>query len=403
MMTKFRGLTTTLIYQKTLRLQASNDMNVVTIMSTDVDRVSNGLVQLNEVWGSIASIGIGIWLLWRQLGPVAVAPVLLVLICFSLQTWTSKYVVGRQSQWMQAIGKRVDLASTILRAMKSIKLAGLVDSMVDLLQAKRAEEIRLAKHFRWLQVTMTCISNIPNIFSAFVAFAGFSIQAHVKHTATLTTAQAFTSLAIVSLLTGPTTTLLTAIPALTASYGCLLRIQAFLVLQSYEDSRSLINHGSNNSIVSKDGLSPGDGNSVTTATLVAVEICSMGPEEKTMSTIFQAHSGSLTMVFGPVGSGKSTLLKEILGEKPTKERKISVSLKSVAYCAQTPWLQNSTIRDNITGLGDLDHELYKLVLHVCALNSDIENMPLQDMTLVGSKGFMLSGGQKSRIVKPQTH
>ncbi len=53
------------------------------------------------------------------------------------------------------------------------------------------------------------------------------------------------------------------------------------------------------------------------------------------------------MVVGPVGSGKSAFLYTLLGEMAVKSGKFK-SLKPVtAFAAQTAWIQNATIQDNI--------------------------------------------------------
>jgi ABC-type multidrug transport system fused ATPase/permease subunit len=70
---------------------------------------------------------------------------------------------------------------------------------------------------------------------------------------------------------------------------------------------------------------------------------------------------------------------------------------SVAYCAQQPWLQNGTIRENIL-FGESYHpKRYEKIIETCALKADIEMMPSGDLTLVGERGHNLSGGQKMRI------
>lgn len=147
-----------MIYAKALSSQTVHgELAAVTLMSTDIDRSVEGLVYSNELWACVVEIALGIWLLWRQLGLIAVAPIIIVLACFAGQSWISKYLGGRQGQWLQAIGERIGTASTVLRSMKSVKLAGLVDVMASLMQVDRTREINLAKHFRWLQVAVTCV------------------------------------------------------------------------------------------------------------------------------------------------------------------------------------------------------------------------------------------------------
>jgi ABC-type multidrug transport system fused ATPase/permease subunit len=70
----------------------------------------------------------------------------------------------------------------------------------------------------------------------------------------------------------------------------------------------------------------------------------------------------------------------------------------VAYAAQEAWVQNETIRSNITfGAQEFDENRYAKVLHQCCLERDLELFAAGDNTEVGERGQNLSGGQKARI------
>lgn len=111
------------------------------------------------------------------------------------------------------------------------------------------------------------------------------------------------------------------------------------------------------------------------------------------------------LVVGPVGCGKTVLMKAILGEFGCESGDIFVYSKSMAYCSQTPWLLNSTIRQSICGLAvsaAIDEEWYKQVIFACALDRDIFQLPDGDQSVIGSRGLTLSGGQKQRLVSDFT-
>jgi ABC-type bacteriocin/lantibiotic exporter with double-glycine peptidase domain len=74
------------------------------------------------------------------------------------------------------------------------------------------------------------------------------------------------------------------------------------------------------------------------------------------------------------------------------------SPSAIAYCAQTPWLVNKTIQENILGSSLFESQWYAKVVKAVALLDDLKTYPTGDRTLVGSKGITLSGGQKQRIV-----
>ncbi|KAJ8072221.1 hypothetical protein PM082_015779 [Marasmius tenuissimus] len=106
--------------------------------------------------------------------------------------------------------------------------------------------------------------------------------------------------------------------------------------------------------------------------------------------------GTLVAIVGRVGSGKSSLLQGLLGEM----RKISGEISfggHVAYCAQTAWIQNATLRENVLFGQPFDEERYWKVLEVSCLMPDLQALPAADLTEIGEKGINLSGGQKQRV------
>ncbi|KAK4321102.1 hypothetical protein Pmani_008086 [Petrolisthes manimaculis] len=106
--------------------------------------------------------------------------------------------------------------------------------------------------------------------------------------------------------------------------------------------------------------------------------------------------GQLVGVVGPVGAGKSSLLAALLGEMNKTAGTVIVN-GSVGYASQEAWLQNATLRENITWGTPYQPYKYMKVLEACALKADLDMLPAGDMTEVGEKGMNLSGGQKQRI------
>jgi ABC-type multidrug transport system fused ATPase/permease subunit len=117
----------------------------------------------------------------------------------------------------------------------------------------------------------------------------------------------------------------------------------------------------------------------------------------------------LSIVCGPTGSGKTMLLSSLFGEtylyngsvvlppRPRRnEYQLGGAVSGIAYVAQTAWLQNATIRDNILFGLDFDEERYAKVLYMTALTRDLDILEYGDQTEVGEKGLSLSGGQKQR-------
>ncbi|KAK2956863.1 Multidrug resistance-associated protein [Blattamonas nauphoetae] len=106
--------------------------------------------------------------------------------------------------------------------------------------------------------------------------------------------------------------------------------------------------------------------------------------------------GSLTMVVGHVGSGKSSFGSAILGDMDCVEGEVRMEGRP-AYCSQAAWIINDTIRGNITFGLPFDEERYRRVVKACALEHDFADLAAGDETAIGERGVNLSGGQKARI------
>jgi ATP-binding cassette subfamily C (CFTR/MRP) protein 1 len=310
-------------------------------------------------------------------------------------------------RWVKAVQRRVGIASTVIRQMKSVKLSGLVEGMAQLVQSERIRELYMAKQFRGLSVWVNTLSSAPTTFSALVTFATYSIKAQIQHTPGLTTAQAFTSFAILALLTAPASQLLGAIPMITSGMGCVRRIHAFLMSEPFDDFRDVrggahiyhpVEKEEKFEPLEKDVERSSQGSE---APVISVSNLILKPTEhpEKCYITFDAGRGSLTTILGPVGCGKSTLLKTLLGELKPESGNISVSTAFVGYCSQSPWLPNERVRDAILGANDFEEDWYHEVIEVCQLQTDFTQMPKEDLTIMGSRGIVLSGGQKHRVVR----
>ncbi|KAM3089362.1 hypothetical protein ACMFMG_000965 [Clarireedia jacksonii] len=214
----------------------------------------------------------------------------------------------------------------------------------------------------------------------------------------LDTETAFTTVAILSMVTHPANMVMTIVPRAVAALAGFERIQSFLLRPSLQDNRGTISKP-----VLVSNLPP----SQLTNRSFAIRIRQLGIGHKqtildNINIDISPHSH--TILSGPTGSGKSTLLRAILGEVTPASGSISLSTKRIAYCAQRPWLPRGTIKDVIYSARDVegtiiqDHEeWYNTVTVACCLAHDFNSLPDGDQTQIGSRGLNLSGGQRQRV------
>ena len=117
-----------------------------------------------------------------------------------------------------------------------------------------------------------------------------------------------------------------------------------------------------------------------------------GTSEALLNDVSVTFSTGLTVICGKVGVGKTTLLQALLGELDLSSGRVKRSGKPVGYCAQIPWLQSMSIRENILFFQSFDRSRYEQVLEACALTPDLASFKGGDLSEIGENGIGLSGG-----------
>ncbi|HKV01409.1 MAG TPA: ABC transporter ATP-binding protein [Ktedonobacteraceae bacterium] len=118
--------------------------------------------------------------------------------------------------------------------------------------------------------------------------------------------------------------------------------------------------------------------------------------------------GSLTVVTGRIGSGKTTLLRVLLGLLPKDAGEIRWNGHAVvepatffmpprsAYTGQVPQLFSDTLKENILlGLSEENVDL-QAAIHMAVMEQDVAELENGLLTVIGSRGVKLSGGQAQR-------
>ena len=178
------------------------------------------------------------------------------------------------------------------------------------------------------------------------------------------------------------------IPMLNASMACFDRIQKFLNSDARQDHRlqlitseqtkPLAECGNTADVELREYISTVSGPSRDDAMIVAKNASfswTADGEPVVRDISFTLARHQFCFIIGPVGSGKSTLLKGLLGETPSLKGFVYSTFPTTAYVDQTPWIQNSTVQQNILGVSTFDEPWYRQVVRACALEQDIVMMP----------------------------
>lgn len=383
-------VTETFINATKAPLGTGDDSAALTLMSTDIERIDMGFRPLHDIWASIIQVALASWMLYNQLGVVFVAPIGVVIVCFTGLVILMNFTGDSQRAWMAGVQKRVGLTATVIASMKNLKMSGLSVAVGDFVQKLRVDELASGSRFRKIVIIAALFAFIPLLVSPPLTFA-FAQR-------TLDAAKMFTSLSYLLLLTNPLSQIFQSVPQVLSGLACLGRIQAFLECETRHDFRQVLADMKRSSEKTREDTD----SDLNLAHPVVIENGNFGWEADKFAlqnVNTRVVKSSLTIVIGPVGSGKSTLCKALLGEIPFSEGSVILSTRfpHVGFCDQTAFLSNGSIRENIIGFSPFDNERYSEVIEATALGFDLDTLPQGDRTNVGSDGITLSGGQKQRV------
>eukprot|EP00899_Mesostigma_viride_P003900 jgi/Mesvir1/13510/Mv26306-RA.1 len=240
------------------------------------------------------------------------------------------------------------------------------------------------------QLNFFVIGVIPVLVSV------LTFAAYIACGGELTATKAFVSLSLFSVLRAPLFVLPSTITQITQSLVSITRIQEVLCAKEQTSERS----------TSPPRLDTGAPSIEISAGNFSWDLQEYVPYLQDIN--LRVQRGELVAVVGATGQGKSSLIQAILGEM-LEVRSLenpgtlapgtsAVTVRGkVAYVAQSAWIFNASVRDNILFGQPFYRERYQRALAVSCLLADLEHMPGGDAAEIGERGVNLSGGQKQRI------
>ncbi|GLC35697.1 hypothetical protein PLESTB_000485000 [Pleodorina starrii] len=401
-----------MIYDKSLRITSAvkADMGagaIVNLQSNDTAKLWSLVLYMHVIWNGPFQILVVMFLLVRIMnwGP-SMAGLAVTVVVIPLTALLGKALAKSRREQIKYTDQRVKLCAEVITGIKAIKLYAWEVPYVDRIQDLREKELAQIKKTQALSMFNTAMFMSGPVLVGLAAFG--------THTALgypLTAAVAFPALALFNLLRFPIIMLPSQIMSLVQARVGLQRIQKFMEAEEMSHSApgytTLPNSaGSTTSLLATAGAAAGGlggglggGGGGSGAPLMIREGVfgwDAAGEAVLRGVSLEVRRGQLVMVVGQVGSGKSSLLAALLGEMHRRSGSVRV-VGSVAYTAQDPWIQNTTLRNNVLMGAEFDEEAYVATLQACALVADLELLPAGDVSEIGEKGINLSGGQKHRV------
>ncbi|XP_067128898.1 ATP-binding cassette sub-family C member 4-like [Centruroides vittatus] len=373
------------VYKKALRLNSSaleksNVGQMVNLLANDVSKFHNKICWISYLLTNPFLIIITISMLWKYYGWTIFVGFLAVFLFIPIQFALSKLYSKYRLQAVILGDERLNLLNEMIADMRLIKMYTWELPYAALIEKIRVNEMKNVRMYSYARgISLILAFPISKLFTSLTYLAFFlnggQINAEIIFVTMAFSIYIYYSTINLSSL---------AVNLIAEILVSLKRIQDFLLLQEKENNAEKI-------LVIKANLSENGiyMNNVTAAW--------KNETEPTLNEIsLNMQPGELLTVLGPVGSGKTCLLMSMLGEIPIRSGNVSVKGK-IAYASQEAWVFNETVRENILFGEEYDEEKYKKVLHITALDKDICLFPKGDLTIVGERGVIMSGGQKARI------
>jgi ATP-binding cassette, subfamily C (CFTR/MRP), member 1 len=407
------------IYRKSLRLSAAARQTksvgqLVNLMQIDAMKIEFFASQLHMLWDGAFQILGYLSIVTYFMGPSALVGALVMAIAMPAQGKIMKSLFALARSMVKFTDARVKTTNEALQGIRCVKYYNWEGPLKDKIQGFRNEEIKKLKHTAYVRAfSRAYMSAVPAV-SASAAFATYALTGGViKASILFTVLQGFSQLRF-PLLFYPMT-----LAAYANAKVGLIRIGDFLGMENVQDYvvRKQANDKEDSETMvkvenaefwweqKKEKPSSSEKKQVETKKEKKEE----GEKENTENVkkssnfpilqdiSFDVKKGQLTCFVGGVGCGKSSLMNALLGEMIKTKGSVEIHGNGIAYCGQSAWILNSTVKENIVFNEEYDEEKYYTILKACQLESDLMALDAGDATEIGERGINLSGGQKQRI------
>ncbi|KAJ3474571.1 hypothetical protein NLG97_g9784 [Lecanicillium saksenae] len=368
-------LRTTLINAMTEKLlvmskKRSHKFNLVRLFGADLENIDSIARAFQDFWASLLELACGLYLVTsisRGSLYMGIFIPLVATVCDPLVKRVTQYEEG----WKEIAKKRIAMADQYLGQFKELKYTGYVLSFNTALMKLRGDEIGAANRTSvhgsmLLGFYAACKSSAP------VAIIGTALYKSATSDP-WTVPQYFAIAAVTPLIAQSWRTLIASSGVYLSKMEGFTRAQQFM--QAPDSERKDRGNKPPQPEFKKRGLQ-----------LLSTKFSAPDSSTSFCYRDLRFEACKVTMVIGPKGCGKSSLLKALLGELQLISGNIIAPSGPIAYSAETSFVQNLSIRDNIVGQSPFDPIWYQHVLHACTLQTELKRLPDGDETIAGEGG-----------------
>jgi ABC-type multidrug transport system fused ATPase/permease subunit len=430
------------VYNKSLRLsnverQSTTLGELVNLMQVDASKIEVFIPQIHVLWDGMFQIIGYMSILYTLIGPSCFAGLAVMILAGPVQGVVMKKLFGMNRLMVKHTDARVESINEALQGIQGVKMYTWEDKVSKRIEGYRNEELKHLKSAAYLKgFSRAYMGALPGV----VAVASFLVYS-LTEDADISASRLFASIVAFDQLRFPLMFYPMSLAQLVQAQVSAARLEIFLSMGEIAGNGASGKGTYNRERCSKGGVTIKDADVYWSDPEVpldskAIKTESSGPDDTTEKSLAQSsdddgsvatatddsgkplsddengglhypkaalknlnltiENGELCAVVGRVASGKSTLCSAVLNETFLAKGEISLQ-GEVAYAAQSPWILNATVRENILFGKPMDEDRYNSVIRACQLEHDLTLLEDGDLTDIGEKGINLSGGQKARV------
>ncbi|KAH7465846.1 ABC transporter C family member 2 [Phytophthora ramorum] len=325
---RVRSALTMLVYEKALTLSSQTKSTlgsgrILNMATIDSNRILELFYMIHYSWAAPVQLVIGMLLLQRF------------------------------RKMLECTDKRLKFLTELFQNIRVIKFYAWESEMLGQVGAIRSKELHFLKKVILWNAYGRVILQAGPVLVSFGTFAAYSyIQSEP-----LTADRAFTAITLFSIFRLPLMALPQVFSLIFQANVSVKRLESFLYLEGHQRSSTSLSA----SFVSDPSFEirhatfkwSNEGHETSEETAGGSDGKEAPPAQLSNITL-SVPKGKLTLVVGAVGSGKSTLLATLLGELQPEYGVVRIPSRYISYAAQTPYLVNASVQDNILFGAPLD-------------------------------------------------
>ncbi|TVY34352.1 ATP-dependent bile acid permease, partial [Lachnellula occidentalis] len=347
---------------------------IMNLMRFDAYEVSQRFWEFSSLVSQPLGLVFSVVLIWRLIGWPCLIGVVTVFIAQAINAFIARALLSWEKDRRIATDNKLHKIGQLVEAIRHLRYYGWQDVWLARIMEARQHELTLRIITALWRILIAFTNSFASGMFPVVAFYAYTVWAGQP----LTVDVAFPALQLFSMMETSLREVPNLITVLLNAKISVARLEEFMSEPEKEDADT--EQGFNTKLEMKNA-----------------SFAWPGATEPVLSNITLSFPVGLTVIYGEVGAGKTALLQALLGELDRLSGEYDRANDPVGYCAQTPWLQSMSIRENILFSSPYEEARYKQVLDACALIPDMANFKHGDLSLVGENGVGLSGGQKARL------